>query len=100
MANKKKAVSRAAIGELIRKHKGKNAVESENIGGCKNPKYHRYQFVGLSGGVLHLDLENLTEHMMPADSKTAKKWHVRRAAALRREEAKLAKAAAKKAEAK
>ena len=25
MANKKKAVSRAAIGELIRKHKGKNA---------------------------------------------------------------------------
>lgn len=100
MANKKKAVSRAAIGELIRKHKGKNAVESENIGGCKNPKYHRYQFVGLSGGVLHLDLENLTEHMMPADSKTAKKWHVRRAAALKREEAKLAKAAAKKAEAK
>ena len=28
MANKKNAVSRAAIDELIRKHKGKNAVKS------------------------------------------------------------------------
>ena len=63
MANKKKALSQAAIDELIRKHKGKNAVESQNIGGCTNPKYHRYRFVGLSGGVLHLDLENLTAHM-------------------------------------
>jgi len=97
MANKKKAVSQATIDELIRKHKGMNAVESLNIGGCKNPKYHRYQFVGLSGGVLHLDLENLTAHMMPADSKTAKRWRARQAAALKREETKLAAAAKKEA---
>ena len=100
MANKKKAISQAAIDELIRKSKGKSAVESVNIGSCKNPKYSRYQFVGLSCGVLHLNLEEMTAHMLPAVSKTAKAWKKRQAAKLKRDEAKLVKEAAKNAEAK
>ena len=64
------------------------------LGGGKN---HRF---GLSDGVLHLNLEKMTARMLPADSKTAKMWKKRQAAKLQRDEAKLAKAATKKAEAK
>jgi hypothetical protein len=54
-----------------------------------NPKYDRYLFVGLSDGVLHLNLEALTAHMLPPNSKTAKDWRARQARAAKRAEAKL-----------
>ena len=102
----KKPVSQSAIDELIRKHKGKNAVECDNLKSCLNPKYHRYVFVGLSdGSVLNCNLEAMAAHVMPSNSGTAKKWRARQAAQRKRDEAKLAReqekaAKAKKAEAK
>lgn len=89
----KKPVSQSAIDELIRKHKGKHAVECDCIKSCVNPKYHRYMFVGLSDGVLHLNLEAMTAHMLPANSKTAKDWRGRQARNAKRAETKIAKAA-------
>jgi hypothetical protein len=86
----KKPVSQAAIDDLIRKHKGKNAVECDCLKSCVNPKYARYLFVGLSDGVLHLNLEAMAAHMLPANSKTAKDWRARQARAAKRAEAKLA----------
>jgi hypothetical protein len=85
----KKPVSQSAIDDLIRKHKGKNAVECDCLKSCVNPKYGRYLFVGLSDGVLHLNLEAMTAHMLPANSKTAKDWRARQARAVKRAEAKL-----------
>jgi predicted secreted protein len=97
----KKPISQAAIDDLIRKNKGKNAVEAENLKNCMNPKYHRYQFVGLSdGSVLNLNLEAMTAHTLPANSMTAKMWRLRQARAVKRldaKKAKLDKAEAKKA---
>jgi hypothetical protein len=76
----KKAISQTAIDEMIQKHKGKNAVEADCLKSCLNPKFSRYQFVGLSSGeVLSLNLEAMTAHMLPANSKTAKDWRARRA---------------------
>jgi hypothetical protein len=93
----KKPINRAAIDELIRKHKGKNAVEAECLKSCFDQKYSRYLFVGLSSGeVLNLNLEAMTAHMLPANSKTAKDWRARQARAAKREEAKIAKAEAKR----
>lgn len=83
----KKPVSQAQIDELIRKHKGKNAVECDRLKSCMNPKFSRYLFVGLSEGVLHLNLEAMTGHMLAANSKTAKDWRARQARELKREEA-------------
>jgi hypothetical protein len=89
----KKAISQATIDELIRKHKGKNAVECDCLKSCLNPKYSRYLFVGLSdGSVLNLNLEVMTGHILQANSKTAKVWRARQARAAKREEAKIAKA--------
>jgi len=82
----KKPVSQAAIDDLIRKHKGKNAVECDCLKSCVNPKYGRYIFVGLSDGVLSLNLEGMTAHMLPANSKTAKDWRARQARLKKREE--------------
>lgn len=87
----KKPVSQAQIDELIRKHKGKNAVECECLKSCMNPKFSRYLSVGLAEGVLHLNLEAMTGHMLPANSKTAKDWRARQGRAAKRQEAKLAK---------
>ena len=87
----KKPVSQAQIDDLIRKYKGKNAVECDCLKSCLNPKYSRYLFVGLSDGVLHLNLEKMTGHMLPANSKTAKDWRARQARKTKRAEAKLAK---------
>jgi hypothetical protein len=87
----KKPVSQSAIDELIRKHKGKNAVECDCLKSCLNPKYNRYVFVGLSEGVLHLNLEKMTGHILPANSKTAKDWRARQARALKRREVKSAR---------
>jgi hypothetical protein len=81
----KKPITQAAIDDLIRKHKGKNGVEC--LKSCLNPKFSRYLFVGLSGGVLYLNLEAMTGHMLPASSKTAKDWRARQVRALKREEA-------------
>jgi hypothetical protein len=86
----KKPISQAAIDDLIRKHKGKNAVECDCLKSCVNPKYGRYLFVGLSDGVLHLNLEAMTAHILPANSKTAKDWRARQARIVKRAEAKLA----------
>jgi hypothetical protein len=87
----KRAISQAAIDELIRKHKGKNAVECDCVKSCLNPKYSRYLFVGLSEGVLSLNLEEMTGHMLPANSKTAKDWRARQARKAKCDEAKIAK---------
>lgn len=89
----KKEISQAAIDELIRKHKGKHAVESDCLKSCLNPKYSRYLFVGLDDGVLYLNLEAMTGKLLPANSKTAKDWRARQARTAKRAEAKLAKEA-------
>jgi hypothetical protein len=86
----KKAVTQAAIDELIRKNKGKNAVERPCLKRCVHPKYSRYQFVGLSDGVLSLNLEAMTAHMLPVSSKSAKDWRALQARLAKRAEAKLA----------
>jgi hypothetical protein len=88
----KKPISQAAIEELIRKSKGKNAVEADNLKNCMNPQYHRYQFVGLSdSSVLNLKLETMTADTLPANSMTAKKWRLQQARAVKREPAKKAR---------
>jgi hypothetical protein len=56
-----------------------------------NPKYSRYQFVGVSGGVLYLNFEKMTGHMLPANSMTAKKWRAQQARKAKAAEAKLVK---------
>ena len=94
----KKPITQAVIDELIRKHKGKNAVECDCLKSSLSPQYSRYQFVGLSAGVLYLNFEKMTGKLLPADSMTAKKWRARQARTAKAAEAKLAKAA--KAEAK
>lgn len=38
----KKPISQATIDEMIRKHKGKNAVEADCLKSCLNPKFSRY----------------------------------------------------------
>ena len=88
----KKEISQAAIDELIRKHKGKHAVEAECLKSCLDPKYSRYLFVGLDDGVLSLNLEKMDGHLLPANSMTAKKWRMRQARSAKRAEAELAKA--------
>jgi hypothetical protein len=93
----KKPISQAAIDELIRKHKGKNAVECDCLKSSLDPKYSRYLFVGLSEGVLSLNLEQMTAHMLPTNSMTAKKWRARQARVAKCEEAKIGKAEAKRA---
>jgi hypothetical protein len=92
----KKEISQAAIDELIRKHKGKHAVEAERLKSCLDPKYTRYLFVGLDEGVLSLNLEKMDGHMLPANSMTAKKWRMRQARTAKVAEAKLAKEKAAK----
>lgn len=87
----KKPISQAAIDDLIRRNKGKNAVECDCLKSCLNPKYNRYLFVGLSGGVLCLNLEAMSAHMLPANSMTVKKWRLRQARAVKREDAKKAR---------
>jgi hypothetical protein len=87
----KKSISQEQIDALIRKHKGRNAVECDCLKSCLNPKYNRYLFVGLSDGVLHLNLEAMTGHMLAANSKTAKDWRSRQARVAKRAEAKLFK---------
>ena len=86
----KKEISQAAIDELIRKHKGKHAVEAECLKSCLNPRYSRYLFVGLSEGVLSLNLEAMTAHVLPANSKTAKDWRARQTRIAKRAETKIA----------
>lgn len=88
----KKEISQAAIDELIRKYKGKHAVEADCLKSCLDKKYTRYLFVGLDEGVLFLNLETMDGHMLPAGSMTAKKWRIRQARAAKLAEAKLAKA--------
>jgi hypothetical protein len=89
----KKPITQAVIDELIRKFKGKNAVECDCLKSSLNPKYSRYQFVGLSSGVLYLNFEKMTGKLLPADSMTAKKWRARQARKVKAAEAKLAKEA-------
>ena len=48
----KKEISQAAIDDLIRKFKGKHAVECNCLKSCLDKKYTRYLFVGLDDGVL------------------------------------------------
>jgi hypothetical protein len=87
----KKEISQAAIDELIRKHKGKHAVEAECLKSCLDPKYSRYLFVGLDEGVLYLNLEAMTGKMLPANCKTAKGWRARQAGIAKRAEDRIAK---------
>jgi hypothetical protein len=89
----KKPITQATIDEMIRKFKGKNAVECDCLKSSLNPKYSRYLFVGLSGGVLYLNFEKMTGHMLPASSMTAKKWRAQQARNAKAAEAKLAKEA-------
>ena len=89
----KKPITQATIDELIRKFKGKNAIECDCLKSSLSPKYSRYQFVGLSSGeVLNLNLEAMSGHMLPANSKTAKDWRARQARAAKRAEERIAKA--------
>jgi hypothetical protein len=69
----KKPISQEQIDGLIRKYKGKNAVESDCLKSCTDPKFNRYLFVGLSGGVLHLSLEAMTGHMRARQSRKSKR---------------------------
>jgi len=89
----KKEISRTTIDELIRKYKGKHAVESDCLKSCLNPKYSRYRFVGLSEGVLYLNLEAMTGKMLPASSKTAKDWRARQVRAAKLVQSKVTNAA-------
>jgi hypothetical protein len=88
----KKPIGQIQIDELIRKHKGKNAVECDCLKSCMNPNFSRYLFVGLSEGVLHLNLEKMTGHMLATNSKTAKDWRARQARKAKRDEANVVKA--------
>jgi hypothetical protein len=88
----KKEISQAAIDELIRKFKGKHAVECDCLKSCLDKKYTRYLFVGLDEGVLFLNLEKMDGRMLPANSMTAKNWRMRQARVAKRAEAKLARA--------
>jgi hypothetical protein len=90
----KKEISRAAIDELIREHKGKHAVECDCLKSCLDKKYTRYVFVGLDDGVLFLNLEKMDGHMLPNTSMTAKKWRMRQARTAKLAEAKFVKAKA------
>ena len=81
------------IDELIRKFKGKNAVECDCLKSSLSTKYSRYQFVGLSGGVLYLNFEKMTGRLLPADSMTAKKWRAQQSRITKLAEGKLAKEA-------
>lgn len=94
----------AAIDKVVRECAGKAAVENL-IKSSLNPKYAVYQFFGLSDGnvcMVSIGEENKA-HLLPASSATVKNWKRQRVAGMKRAEAKaeakLAKAAAKKAEA-
>jgi hypothetical protein len=89
----KKEISQAATDELIRKYKGKHAVECDCLKSCLDKKCTRYLFVGLDEGVLFLNLERMDGHMLPANSMTAKKWRMRQVRKVKLAETKLAKAA-------
>jgi hypothetical protein len=89
----KKPITQATIDELIRKFKGKNAVECDCLKSSLSTKYSRYQFVGLSGGVLYLNFEKMTGRLLPADSMTAKKWRAQQSRITKLAEGKLAKEA-------
>ena len=107
MAKKSKyalsAQKQAAIDAKVNECAGKAAVESL-IKSSLNPKYAVYQFFGLSdGNVCMVNIgEEIKAHLLPASSATVKNWKRQRVAGMKRaearEEAKLAKAAAKKAE--
>ena len=92
-----------AIDKVVRECAGKAAVE-KLIKSSLNPKWARYQFFGLSdGNVCMVNIgEEIKAHLLPTDSATVKNWKRKRAAGMKRAEArteaKLAKAAAKKAE--
>jgi hypothetical protein len=94
----KKPITQAVIDELICKFKGKNAVECDCLKSSLNPKYSRYLFVGLSSGVLYLNFEKMTGHMLTASSMTAKKWRAQQARNAKAAETKLAMAAKGKAQ--
>ncbi len=95
----------AAIDKVVRECAGKAAVE-KLIKSSLNPKYAVYQFFGLSdGNVCMVSIgEEIKAHSLPANSATVKNWKRQRVAGMKRAEAKaeakLAKDATKKAEAK
>ncbi|HKW34448.1 MAG TPA: hypothetical protein VJN92_15665 [Candidatus Acidoferrum sp.] len=95
------AQKQAAVDSKVREAAGKAAVE-KLLKSSLNPKYGAYQFFGLSdGNVVNVRIgEEINANKMAADSATVKSWKRKRAADMKRAEAKLAKAAAKKAEAK
>lgn len=109
MAKKSKyalsAQKQAAVDAKVNECAGKAAVESL-IKSSLNPRYAVYQFFGLSDGNVCMASigEGITAHLLPANSATVKNWKRRRATGMKhaeaRKEAQLAKAAAKKAEAK
>ena len=91
----------AAIDKVVRECAGKAAVE-KLIKSSLNPKYAVYQFFGLSDGsvcMVNIGAE-IKAHFLPANSATVKNWKRKRAAVMKRAEAKveakLAKTAARK----
>ena len=95
------AQKQAAVDKVVNECAGKAAVET-CVKSSLNPKYAVYQFFGLSdGNVCMVSVgEEIKAHLLPASSATVKNWKRRRAAGMKRAEAraeaKLAKAAAKK----
>ena len=94
----------AAVDRAVNECAGKAAVE-KMLKSSLNPKYAVYQFFGLSdGNVCMVNIgEEITVHLLPADSATVKNWRRKRTAAMKAAEAKaegkiakLGKAAAKR----
>ena len=89
-----------ALDRVIRAAAGKDAID-RCIKSSLNPKWARYQFWGTAkGSVVNCNVDAGTAKLMPESSTTVKKWRRQQARELKAAEAKLAKAAAKKAEAK
>lgn len=104
MAKKSKySLSEKEQGPLDRKIRaaaGNDAVD-RCIKSSLNPKWARYQFWGTAkGNVVNCNVDAGTAKLMPESSTTVKKWRRQQARELKAAEARLAKAAAKKSEAK
>lgn len=94
------AKEQEALDRVIRAAAGKDAID-RCIKSSLNPKWARYQFWGTAkGNVVNCNVDAGMAKLMPESSTTVKKWRRQQARELKAAEAKLAKAAAKKAEAK
>jgi hypothetical protein len=90
--NMPSTMSQKAVDELIRKTIGpKRAVEAL-FKSSVSKKWARYEIYGMDSGVVYVNLDKGTAHVMDANSRCAKKWAKRQARTARIAEAKITKA--------